>query len=312
MKRGPRPNWVKKSPSDEIVDNVIDSEDKYKRNLDACVKYYIGPLRRQAARIGLSDREVNSLVSNFEDLAEFHSRTMFPALSHRNVIDAWMAHIDDLRRLYTGYMSSFADSIHIQAVLHSNAEYRKFIQGQRMERTTGYLDLTSYLQFPVTRVTAYAKCVLELIKITPSNSPNSQRLTACFDQLRAIAEAVDKVKKDVQADLQSGRLLSRVRQTRGDGATPGAADAGSNGVSRPPMSPPSPPATNGRHIGSPVAPPAGPPRSPPARITKPMVPPPAPIAATSAQYRSPPMHGATTARSPPPPKPLPALPGSRK
>ena len=86
---------------------------------------------------------MRSLVSNFEELAVFHARTMFPALSNRNVVDVWMSHMSDLRRLYTSYMSTFADSIHIQAVLQSNPEYRKFVQAQRMERTTGYLDLTS-------------------------------------------------------------------------------------------------------------------------------------------------------------------------
>lgn len=214
-------NLTNLSPEDEndmkrarIVQEMLESEEKYVNFLSILVEHGLNPLRDEKV---LSETEIRTIFSNVDSILKFHRifledlKTRVSDWKPESLITTVFTQYYQYFRLYVEFVNNFeaSDGL-LNRLLRRNTRLVK--QQDKILQKTGKLDFASLLIMPVQKVPRYVLLLKEYQrKLNPSH-PEEKVIVETIDNMEKISSHINTSKRDSEQRakavlLGEGRIL---------------------------------------------------------------------------------------------------------
>ncbi|KAI8380251.1 CNH domain-containing protein [Blakeslea trispora] len=198
----------------EAMNEIIYSEEIYKKDLETLSELIIKPLREKASIILSSRRReefVREVFGNYKqllevstalfndllDLQQQHKHACIPMIG--DVLIKHYAYFEDPFTRYCPHVS-LAEYL-VKEEARSNPNFEKFIVQVEKSKRMRRLAFRHFLLNPVTRLQRYPLLLDAILKNTETNHPDHAYLSKCLDMVKKVAS-----KSDTLADIFKKRV----------------------------------------------------------------------------------------------------------
>lgn len=183
-----------------IIRDIIKTEDTYIQGLTTLVNVFLTPLRTNKKKL-LPEKDVKIIFSNAEQILSIN-KELFSALQEamnswpRSKIGEVFMRMAPYLKVYTTYINNF--DLAANTVLNCEARISKFAawsaKCQARPECRG-LNLSSFLIMPVQRIPRYRLLLNDLIKSTPENHVEYESLNKALNLIQDTATFVNETKR---------------------------------------------------------------------------------------------------------------------
>nr|XP_056715908.1 rho guanine nucleotide exchange factor 6 isoform X1 [Euleptes europaea] len=186
-----------------VLQNILETERDYARELQALLGTYLRPLQSYDK---LSAVDIASLLGNVDDICSFQ-QTLHQALeecaklpeNQQKVGSCFLNLMPQFRSLYLTYCANHPSAVNV-LTQHSD-ELEKFmeIQGAACQ---GILTLTTSLSKPFTRLDKYISLLLELARHMEEVHPDHEEVFKAVTSFKSLVAHCQELRKRKQLELQ--------------------------------------------------------------------------------------------------------------
>ncbi len=138
-----------------VRNEIISSEESYKRSLEALMESYVNPMEGV-----VSKNDFKKMFSDVKSIYAFHE-VFLPYLSKTEDVGACFLKFADFLKIYTEYINNYSKIIETLSSLRKNRKFSNFLKAARKKAT---MEITGYLIGPVQRIPRYVLLLKELKK----------------------------------------------------------------------------------------------------------------------------------------------------
>eukprot|EP00053_Salpingoeca_punica_P020145 m.208890 g.208890 ORF g.208890 m.208890 type:complete len:920 (+) comp17804_c0_seq1:258-3017(+) len=209
-----------------VLNELIQTEKTYNRQLDMILTVFYRPLCQAAigqptgysysipiqesqVRIIFGELEAMLLLSK-ELLAKLEKRV--ESLPENTPIADIFSKITPFFRLYKVFALNFEQGLQTISVCRANAGFRRFLKECQKKPECGKMWLEDHLIVPIQRIPRYILLLKELRRFTPELHADFGPLAETLEQIEAVAQEMNNVKKEVEKRLlaiQVQRVIKR-------------------------------------------------------------------------------------------------------
>jgi len=209
-------------PRENVVNEVLNTERDYVRDLHVLVDVYLLPLRENGL---LSPQQMHVVFSSVESMLPVNEELLRCLESGDGVGKAFLA-VGQFLKIYSDYCNNQNAAYALLAEMsHKSDDFAGFLQYCKTRPESRGQDLASFLIKPVQRICKYPLLLRELIKNTPESHPDHQELLRARDLIEKSVNTINDRKRDLEASedlfvlqnqiegvLDRGGLLSPARK----------------------------------------------------------------------------------------------------
>lgn len=226
---------------------MVVSEERYVKSLQALVAHYVHPLKQQNVSVGVPVDKATAMFSTVELLVAFHEEFM-PTLKRAVNLQVaredkgeeglkctkWLAEMDtavqaklttavpsmdvaqvflkyaDYLKMYTQYIAAYGHAMKTINSFRNNPKFQEFLQEKQLSSGQSIL---SFLIMPVQRIPRYEMLLKEVIKNTRPKHPEIPSLKEAFAKIQSVAMYVN-MRQRAMDDLTA--LMELASQISGD------------------------------------------------------------------------------------------------
>mmetsp|Transcript_1216 Transcript_1216/g.2886 ORF Transcript_1216/g.2886 Transcript_1216/m.2886 type:complete len:841 (+) Transcript_1216:83-2605(+) len=176
---------------------LIATEKNYMMQLGEFIEVYVKPIQTQKILTPLQHQE---LFRNVDDLKRFTMR-FYSRISGR--LDEWpsvsswgeifLESLADMLREYSEYVNGYHRSVSTFETLSTQKKLANFLQEHR---SSGSLNVPSYLILPVQRLPRYEMMLEQIYNLTPEEHMDRGNLHSALKQLKELTEDIDRQTKN--------------------------------------------------------------------------------------------------------------------
>ncbi|KAM9963498.1 hypothetical protein ACTFIW_006729 [Dictyostelium discoideum] len=181
----------------EIVKEILSTEDKYVTSLAMVTTHYLKP-----SEAFLSTQQVRSIFSQIEIIHRYNSLILEKLVSRNKIWYSSGQKIGDVfiemsafLKVYTIYVNNYNNSIQ---TITECMEIPKFASLLEKNRNQFGLDLSAFLIAPIQRIPRYILLLQDLLKNTKESHPDHQDLSLALKKMKDVAEYVNEKKREAE------------------------------------------------------------------------------------------------------------------
>ncbi|KAK5582495.1 hypothetical protein RB653_004080 [Dictyostelium firmibasis] len=181
----------------EIVKEILSTEDKYVTSLAMVTTHYLKP-----SEAFLSTQQVRSIFSQIEIIHRYNSLILEKLVSRNKIWYSSGQKIGDIfiemsafLKVYTIYVNNYNNSIQ---TITECMEIPKFASLLEKNRNQFGLDLSAFLIAPIQRIPRYILLLQDLLKNTKESHPDHQDLSLALKKMKDVAEYVNEKKREAE------------------------------------------------------------------------------------------------------------------
>ena len=107
--------------------------------------------------------------------------------------------LTDFLKTYTGYCNNYPRALETLAELREkNKRFVEFLEKTQTHPKLGGMDINMLILMPIQRIPRYVLLLQELLKCTPEDDPDHSKLVLALEKMRAVADDLNKKKKDAE------------------------------------------------------------------------------------------------------------------
>ncbi|XP_060105247.1 rho guanine nucleotide exchange factor 6 isoform X1 [Heteronotia binoei] len=186
-----------------VLQNILETERDYARELQALLGTYLKPLQSYDK---LSAVEIASLLGNVDDICSFQ-QTLHQALeecaklpeNQQKVGCCFLSLMPQFRSLYLTYCANHPSAVNV-LTQHSD-ELEKFMEIQGAS-CPGILTLTTSLSKPFTRLDKYISLLQELERHMEEVHPDHEEVVKAVTSFKSLVSQCQELRKRKQLELQ--------------------------------------------------------------------------------------------------------------
>ena len=214
---GPKLMQLSKDMRTNVVNEIIQTEEDYVRDLDVIVNTYLLGLRNQEKL--LAPKDLDLIFSNTEQLLAINTELLrdlgrgrgdptCDVESAKGVAEAFIR-LGPYLKSYTVYCAQQQHAVaHLTQLAQKNERLAEVLNHYKSTPAARKLDLPSYLIKPVQRICKYPLLLRELIKATPEGHADHAPLKQAESMVQLVASAINEGKRSAEAtdwlfDLQN-------------------------------------------------------------------------------------------------------------
>uniref|UniRef100_A0A8D0H8M5 Dynamin-binding protein n=1 Tax=Sphenodon punctatus TaxID=8508 RepID=A0A8D0H8M5_SPHPU len=180
----------------KVIEELLQTEQDYIRDLEMCVKWVMMPLQQQAQ---VSHVDFEGLFGNIQGVIAF-SKKLLDALEAADAIGPVFLGIRAaLEDVYKVYCQNHDEAIALLEAYEKDEKIQKQLQDSapplHPEGCTNYINLGSFLIKPVQRVMRYPLLLMELLSATPEPHPDRTPLAAAVLAVKEINININEFKR---------------------------------------------------------------------------------------------------------------------
>ncbi|EGC36722.1 hypothetical protein DICPUDRAFT_46997 [Dictyostelium purpureum] len=181
----------------EIVKEIISTEDKYVHSLATVTTQYLKP-----SEAFLTTQQVRSIFSQIEIIYRYNS-LILEKLQNRNKI--WYSsgqkigdifiEMSEFLKVYTIYVNNYNNSIQTITECMENQKFAALLDKNRNQLN---LDLSAFLIMPIQRLPRYILLLQDLLKNTKETHTDYNDLSIALKKMKDVAEYVNEKKREAE------------------------------------------------------------------------------------------------------------------
>ncbi|KAK5582398.1 hypothetical protein RB653_003981 [Dictyostelium firmibasis] len=196
----------------KIINELIETERDYVRDLNIVVEVFLNPIREKQL---LSAKDVNALFSNIEILYSINMNVLKELEKERDPlcenISVGQTFLDmsHYLKMYTTYCSNQQNALKIlEEEKLKNQPFREYLEFCMNDSVCRGLPLNSFIIKPVQRICKYPLLIKETIKFTPDDHPDKPALEEVDKKISDIVQSINEAKRTLElfqkiVDLQN-------------------------------------------------------------------------------------------------------------
>ncbi|XP_008070060.1 dynamin-binding protein [Carlito syrichta] len=183
----------------KVVDELLQTERDYIRDLEMCVARVMGPLRRAQ----VPNIDFDGLFGNMQMVIQV-SKQLLAALELSDAVGpVFLDHRDELEGTYKVYCQNHDEAISLLEIYEKDERVQKHLQDSLADLKslynewgcTNYINLGSFLIKPVQRVMRYPLLLMELLNSTPESHPDKVPLASAVLAVKEINVNINEYKR---------------------------------------------------------------------------------------------------------------------
>ncbi|XP_038599827.1 dynamin-binding protein isoform X2 [Tachyglossus aculeatus] len=184
----------------KVVEELLQTERDYVRDLEMCVERIMVPLQRQTQ---VQNIDFEGLFGNIQMVINA-SKQLLVALEAADAVGpVFLEHRDELEGVYKVYCQNHDEAIALLEVYEKDEKIQKpLLDSLETLKSlysewgcTNYINLGSFLIKPVQRVMRYPLLLMELLNSTPESHPDKVPLTAAVLAVKEINVNINEYKR---------------------------------------------------------------------------------------------------------------------
>ena len=176
---------------EKAIDELLSTEKSYLASLKLFLAEIIIPMKKDASILQITPKQVASIISNIETIANFHEVFLQELEKSRNNIASVFLKFGAFLKMYTKYINEYNQSVQtLNDLVASNKKVADFLE-QKRSKCNG-LDVMSFLIMPVQRIPRYVLLLKEVKRHTPDDHPEYEKLFEALNQIEAVAAHVNE------------------------------------------------------------------------------------------------------------------------
>ncbi|KAM9989947.1 hypothetical protein ACTFIY_005993 [Dictyostelium cf. discoideum] len=196
----------------KIINELIETERDYVRDLNIVVEVFLNPIREKQL---LSAKDINSLFSNIEILFSINMNVLKalekdkdPLCENISVGQTFLD-MSHYLKMYTTYCSNQQNALKIlEEEKIKNQPFREYLEFCMNDSVCRGLPLNSFIIKPVQRICKYPLLIKETIKFTPNDHPDKPALEEVDKKISDIVQSINEAKRTLElfqkiVDLQN-------------------------------------------------------------------------------------------------------------
>eukprot|EP01090_Pellita_catalonica_P021835 TRINITY_DN827_c0_g1_i3.p2 TRINITY_DN827_c0_g1~~TRINITY_DN827_c0_g1_i3.p2 ORF type:complete len:424 (-),score=94.27 TRINITY_DN827_c0_g1_i3:2221-3492(-) len=184
----------------KVLQELINTEQDYVKDLEHIIEMYIKPLRQKKL---ISPEAMREVFSNVESILGVNKELLRNFIAGNNTNGAQVGdsflQMADFLKMYSVYCSN--QNAAMTAVVdetQNNRDFAVFLAYTQAKPESRSLDLNSFLIKPVQRVCKYPLLLRELIKHTPKDHPDYEKLLQAYDKMEQSVSSINERKKELE------------------------------------------------------------------------------------------------------------------
>lgn len=174
---------------DQIIREIVTTEETYLRSLSTIIEHYVLPLRKLKI---ISQEVLSNLFSNIEMITDFHKLFLDHLKKSKSSIPSIFLQYADWLKIYTTFVNHYQVSIETLCILKNHSTFQDFLYQNSDE---GEAALMSLMIQPVQRIPRYLLLLRELNKCTSDDHEEYWDLQEAIGKVEDIASHVNMSKK---------------------------------------------------------------------------------------------------------------------
>ncbi|KAN0032251.1 hypothetical protein ACTFIV_006132 [Dictyostelium citrinum] len=196
----------------KIINELIETERDYVRDLNIVVEVFLNPIREKQL---LSAKDINALFSNIEILYSINMNVLKalekdkdPLCENISVGQTFLD-MSHYLKMYTTYCSNQQNALKIlEEEKIKNQPFREYLEFCMNDSVCRGLPLNSFIIKPVQRICKYPLLIKETIKFTPNDHPDKPALEEVDKKISDIVQSINEAKRTLElfqkiVDLQN-------------------------------------------------------------------------------------------------------------
>lgn len=191
----------------QVIFELINTEEKYVEDLRYLMEVYYEPLRRNFLK-----EKIGVVFSNLDSIVPVHVQLLIALQALRgegstitNGIAKPFAEMANMFKIYAHYCANQSSAISkLAAFAESDDTLAEFLRTARDKPESKGLDLGSFIIKPLQRLCKYPLLLKELLKRTPTSHPEYSELNEVYLQ---ISKTVDMINERVRKEENARKLL---------------------------------------------------------------------------------------------------------
>ncbi|KAM9963611.1 hypothetical protein ACTFIW_006847 [Dictyostelium discoideum] len=196
----------------KIINELIETERDYVRDLNIVVEVFLNPIREKQL---LSAKDINSLFSNIEILYSINMNVLKalekdkdPLCENISVGQTFLD-MSHYLKMYTTYCSNQQNALKIlEEEKIKNQPFREYLEFCMNDSVCRGLPLNSFIIKPVQRICKYPLLIKETIKFTPNDHSDKPALEEVDKKISDIVQSINEAKRTLElfqkiVDLQN-------------------------------------------------------------------------------------------------------------
>jgi len=187
----------------DILNEILETEQRYVQNLDTCVRIFLIPLREQNI---VTNEEIRKIFSIIEVILNLHkaffdqlkARVQGKELTADICIGEIFVRQADFMKMYTNFVNNYNTSMTVLSQLREeNSNFETFLQNQNrtFRKDTQGWDLTDYLITPVQRLPRYRLLLEDLLRNTPETHSDYPPVKEALAKITSVTDFVNEEKR---------------------------------------------------------------------------------------------------------------------
>eukprot|EP01087_Luapelamoeba_hula_P023168 TRINITY_DN846_c0_g2_i2.p1 TRINITY_DN846_c0_g2~~TRINITY_DN846_c0_g2_i2.p1 ORF type:complete len:1317 (+),score=424.44 TRINITY_DN846_c0_g2_i2:225-4175(+) len=201
-----------------VVDEIIETEADYVRDLNVIINVYVLPLRSQ----GFSKDLLNTIFSNVETLFQINTDLLASLQGDRDTPDLIgnaFIKVAPFLKMYSVYCANHETSIAASRTLQSeNKRFAAFAAENKSKPECRHLDLAAFLIKPVQRICKYPLLLRELLKLTAESHSEAVKLTKALDAIKVTIDAINTKSRTFSSTTKVAEIAPKLvmqKKTKG-------------------------------------------------------------------------------------------------
>jgi hypothetical protein len=189
----------------EIVKEILTTEDKYVKQLTVLVNVYMKALESlgesllPAAKIRSIFSEIKVIVSYNTVILNMLQARVQKWFESEQVLGDIFLRFTDFLKVYTAYVNNYNESMStMQDQMINNPAFSEAMQQSREHPSVAGMEMSSYLIMPIQRIPRYVMLLTDLFKNTPETHKDYTPLKDALTKMENVAQYVNKKKREAE------------------------------------------------------------------------------------------------------------------